>query len=546
MSAVFLVGGLAVAAALVAGGFQTQSALMRRVAVAAAVIVLLMSFTLASFRHVNENQVGIVAKSVGWTSLPPGKIIATEGEMGPQAYILPPGWHPWYWPFIFNIDLVDAVKIPAGQIGLLTASDGLPLPEGTAFAPEWPAGQEKRMAQDAEYFLTEGGGYRGPQTTVLGAGTHRINTKLFTVKIIPVTTIDKAMVGVIKSNVGKIHTADANQPPEAGRMAQLVAKGERGIWREPYLPSQYFLNTDAHEVTKISTQKHVVRYTEITARAGGAHDETEIMVRTSDGFTFPVDVRVEYEVKPEDAPLLVATVADDQVGLRTVMNSAVRAIFRNNAESVKAIDYVQQRSHQETQSLQMLKNEMSKIGVTISGVRIGNVGNPETLGTLLKTQTDREIALQEQATYKEQQRAAAQKKELTRTEQEAEEEKRLATARYSVQIAQQDKEKRIIAAGAEAEAIKIQAQAQADAYQLISQQIGPGNAALIEVLKIVGERGIQITPRVMVSGGKGDTAETQSTALIGTMLDTMVDRSADPATQPARPAQASPAPRGGR
>src|SRR4029078_6250290 len=99
----------------------------------------------------------------------------------------------------------------------------------------------------------------------------------------------------------------------------------------------------------------------------------------------------------------------------------------------------------------MLQREMPKSGVTITGVRIGNVGNAETLGSLLKTQTDREIALQEKATFKEQQLAQVQKKEIRRTQQHAEEEKRLATASSSVKIAQQDKEKQIIAAGAEAE-----------------------------------------------------------------------------------------------
>ncbi len=136
-------------------------------------------------------------------------------------------------------------------------------------------------------------------------------------------------------------------------------------------------------------------------------------------------------------------------------------------------------------------------------------------------------------TFQEQQRAAEQKKLLTKTEQEAEEEKRLATASYEVKIAQQDQQKRVIQAEAEAKAIEIQALAQADAYKQIAAQIGSSNAALIEVLKIVGERGIEITPRVMVSGG-GANGGNQGTALIGTMLDTMVDRT---------PVQAQPTPR---
>jgi regulator of protease activity HflC (stomatin/prohibitin superfamily) len=232
----------------------------------------------------------------------------------------------------------------------------------------------------------------------------------------------------------------------------------------------------------------------------------------------------------------VATVVDDQEGLRTIMDSAVRAIFRNNAEGVKALDYVKQRSHQETQSEALLIEELKSIGVTITGVRIGDVGNPETLGTLLKTQTDREIALQEQETFKEQQRAAEQKKQLTKTEQEAEEEKRLATAAYAVKIAENDKQKQVIAAQAEAESVEIKATAQANAYKLIAEQIGSNNAALVELLKIVGEKGIMITPRVMVTGGGASSGDGQTTALIGTMLDSMMQDSPQQGSTP-RPAQ---------
>ena len=65
---------------------------------------------------------------------------------------------------------------------------------------------------------------------------------------------------------------------------------------------------------------------------------------------------------------------------------------------------------------------------------------------------------------------------------------------------------------------------------MVAAQIGPGNAALLELLKIIGESGINITPRVMVIGGgngKG-TGGSEMTALIGTMLDTMLSRNEVP------------------
>ena len=124
---------------------------------------------------------------------------------------------------------------------------------------------------------------------------------------------------------------------------------------------------------------------------------------------------------------------------------------------------------------------MAGRGVTITAVRIGDVGTDDPdLQPLLKTQTDREIALQEQLTFQEQERAAEQKKRLTRTEQEAEEERRLATASYEVKIAEQAKEQRLIKAAAEAEAIRIEADGRAEAFRLVAAEIGSGNAALAE------------------------------------------------------------------
>ena len=515
MTFVSLLLGLVIAVAILSVIPKLPGTALRATAGIAAVLVLLLFFSLASFRFVPENKVGVVVKNALGPSLPPGQIIATRGEKGPQARILPPGWHPWLWPVIYDVEYHDVLDIKKGEVGLITAVDGQPLPEGEIYAPEWSQGEMSSML-DAQHFLTTGAGYKGPQASVLTPGQYRLNPKLFEVKMVEITNVPPANVAVLKSNIG--------ERPEggAGVAVRLVDEDQRGIRKAPLTEGEYYLNTDAYEVTLISTKETIVEFT--AGRGEGM--EREINVRTSDGFEFPVDVRVVYKIEPEQAPLVVARLRDDKLGLQDILHSSVRSIFRNNAQDVKALDYVQQRVAQEQRSTEMLADEMTQYGITVTAVRIADLGDDsERWQALLKTQTDREIALQEQQTYQEQQRAAEQKKELTRTEQEAEEERRLATARYEVQIAEQAKETRIIEAGAEAEAIKIRATAQANAYQLIADQIGKGNAALIEVLKIVGEQGVQITPRVMVSGaGNGQAGSAETIALIGTMLDAMVEK----------------------
>jgi regulator of protease activity HflC (stomatin/prohibitin superfamily) len=477
-------------------------------------VVLLIAFIAiiaTSIVKIDGDEVGIVEKKLFGGSLPEGKVLAINGENGVQAQTLAPGWHvKWKWQY--NITQIKMTEIKTGFVGLIQAADGQSLPAGVIYAPEW---KEPGKMLNAEYFLGQGEGYKGPQLSVLSPGRYRINTKLFTITSVPITNVTVGTVVVIKSNVGQ--SVDSED--------RLVEVGQKGVWKKPLTEGKYRLHTQAYEATPISIRQVKVSYTAEKEQGEGIGSQPmkPITVRSADGFTFPVDVRMTYKINSEDAPQVVATVGGDALVLDKLVTPAVRAIFRNNAEKVKALEYVQNRSKQEAQSTSMLKEELAKYGVTVLAVRIGDIGDEKSLGLLLKTQTDREIALQEQATFEEQQRAAEKQKELTKTKQEAEEEKRLATAMYNVQIAEQDKLKKIIGATAEAELIKVTAEAKALAYKKISEVIGPDNAALIEIMKVVAESNIRITPEVMVGGSSG---KGMTDALMGTLLRGMLDKEA--------------------
>ncbi len=531
MTIAVLLLGVFLGLTLIIASFRAPAGL-RIPGILAGVVVIAAFVPFSSLVYVAADRVGIVTKNALGDRLPGGRIIATDGQMGVQAEILPPGWHFGYWPVIYEVSTVDLIEVPADKVGLVEARDGLPLDAGQLFAPEVDKDAFKKMLEDANHFLGEGKGRKGPQSNVLTPGKYRVNTALFNVEMVDATDVDSATVAVLKSNFGTEPTLERTVL-EGDQPVLLARPGEKGVRADPLPPGKYPVNTRAYQITSISTKTTIIRFTAAQAQntRNGVEADFEqraITVRTSDGFTFPVDVRIEYKISPANAPIVVAELGSDGTPLLDRLNSTVRAVFRNNAEAVKALDYVNQRSIQESQSLEMIRREMADVGVEISAVRIGDVGDEESLGDLLKTQRDREIAVQEQITFQEQQKAAEQRKELTRTEQEAEEEKRLATASYEVQIAEQSQQRRIIEAEAEAQAITIEAQAQADAYRLIAEQIGKGNAALVELLRIVGDSGIQITPRVMVTGGAGNgggvAGNAETVALIGTMLDSMTTR----------------------
>ncbi len=492
-------------------GYEALPAWLRKLGPVAMLILVLLVVLVIVFAisvvKIDGDQVGLVEKKLGGGPLPQGRILAVTGENGIQAQVLTPGWHFFYWPWQYDVSKVSVIEIEQDRVGLLTAADGRSLPPDTIYAPEWET-PDKMI--DAKYFLDEGRGYKGPQLTVLKPGKYRLNTKLFSVTHVPVTNVEIGTVAVVKSNVGEIVESDA----------RLVEKGQRGIWNTPLSEGKYYLNTNAYEITKVSIRQVKVSYTmELERGELETQERRPISVRSKDGFTFPVDVRVSYRIDRENAPRVVATIGGDDLVLSKLVTPTVRAIFRNNAEQVKALGYVQNRSVQEQESASMLEKELSGYGVTVLAVRIGDVGDVETLGALLKTQTDREIALQEQATFEEQQRAAEKQKALESTRQEAEEEKRLATAAYGVKVAEQEKQKRIIDAQAEAEQVKLVAEAKAQAYKMVSEVIGADNAALLEIMKLVATEGIKITPDVMVGGPGGGMTD----ALMGTILKDMLN-----------------------
>jgi hypothetical protein len=155
--------------------FRTLSLSLRIVFV----LIALICLAATSYVHVESDEIAVLNEIYGTASLSGEHIVATNGEKGPQAEILTPGWHPWFLVnVIYQVESKKVVSIPSGKYGFLVAKDGLPLRPDQFLADAFPAGHELDML-DAQYFLTHGG-ERGPQTTILTPGTFRLNTHLGT------------------------------------------------------------------------------------------------------------------------------------------------------------------------------------------------------------------------------------------------------------------------------------------------------------------------------------------------------------------------------
>ena len=171
---------------------------------------------------IRERQVGIVIKKFGARSLPPGHLLALEGEAGYQADTLAPGLHFGYFRWQYRIQKTAVTVVPQGEIALVVAADGAPTPSERILGKI----VECDDCQDARKFLLNGG-EKGRQLAILTAGTYRINRALFTV-ITSETAADHGMLPaqlflqrVEPDMVGIVTTLDG-KPIEAGEIAGPV------------------------------------------------------------------------------------------------------------------------------------------------------------------------------------------------------------------------------------------------------------------------------------------------------------------------------------
>lgn len=207
-------------------------------------------------RIIKEDESGLVIKRFG-APLPAGRIVATAGEAGYQAAMLPPGFHFPVWRFRYKVEKVPVVVVPAGEIALVVAADGATIPQERVLARAVPCSD----FQDAHAFLL-GGGERGRQIAFLTAGTYRINPALFEVVTartaerygihpsrLRIRQIPTECVGIVTTLDGaSIPAGDLAGPPCEGHdsfqngQAFVDVGGCRGLQEQVLLAGSWNLN----------------------------------------------------------------------------------------------------------------------------------------------------------------------------------------------------------------------------------------------------------------------------------------------------------------
>ena len=504
--------------------------------------------------------------------------IYNGGQKGPQVEILTPGTYRIhtqsiaidntsdYKPGLFTVRLFDATIITENQIGLVEALDGAPL-DPRDYVAQAVTGHDN--FQDSNEFIAKGG-QRGPQKDILLPGTYYINPLVFKVIMESAKEVKPGEVAVIVSNVGKdptheireamaskirekmereeeeqVHLAaekldrvDGDETSieeikaelvsgdpadkrldQGAHEAYVVPEGFRGIQESVVGPGKYYVNTLATTPIVIPTTNMTVEWT--AEKIDNSFDPFAVI--SKDGFTMQLEVRVVFRVKPEDAPFMVAKIGNTDRLIQNVMHPLIDSIFRNQASESSAMAYLQNRHEEQERAEARVRMHLLKYHVDVVNVLICHIHLPEEL---MKTQTEKILAEQKQSMFDAQREAETKRIELEKTRAHADNQKNLMEATVGVEISAKRSEQRqreadgeayyISSTGkAEAEKMRLIGEAQGVAYREQVNALGANGVALVETLKVIGEKGVRITPDIMASGGGNGNGEGGG---IGTLL----------------------------
>jgi uncharacterized membrane protein YqiK len=441
------------------------------------------------------------------------RFLTAGGEKGRQIGILTAGTYRINTALFDVITSADAQAngmsrgelslhhVEPDKVGIVTTLDGRPIENGEIAGPLIP---DHDNFQNAQAFLA-GGGRRGLQEQILLSGTWNLNPWFVRVEQVPMLEIPIGHVGVVISFVGMAHEDVSGLEFKHG---DLVNTGHKGVWVTPLYPGKHPVNTRVMKVERVPTTNIVLNWASRTESHNYDAKLSSITVRSRDGFGFNLDVAQIIHVGALDAPKVISRVGSMQNLVDHVLQPIVGNYFRNSAQSHTVLDFLSARSERQTEAARHIREALAAYDVQAIDTLIGDINPP---AALMETQTDRKIAEEQRKTYEVQEAAQKQRQQLVRETAVADIQQQVVGAEQGVNIAELqagahikkatgDAEATRLRAIGESEAIRATGAAKAEAYRAGVEAIGPQGYTTLQLMQIVGERGVRIVPDVSVTG----------------------------------------------
>jgi uncharacterized membrane protein YqiK len=391
------------------------------------------------------------------------------------------------------------------------------------------------------------GGCRGLQEQIILAGQYNLNPWFVEIKLADLFEVPIGHVGVVVSFVGS-ELKDISG--ETFTHGNIVPRGGKGVWSDPLYPGKHPLNMDCMRIELVPTTNIVLNWANARTEAHKLDEKlSTICVRSRDGFTFNLDVSQIINIGATKAPWVISRVGSVKNLVNQVLEPLVGNYFRNSAQNYIVLDFLSARSDRQREAREHISKAIFEYDVQSVDTLIGDITPP---APLMDTLTARKLAEEQKKTYDAERLAQETRKTLEAEKALAEKQRELVNEEQNIVIAQRKAQASVKSAEGESTAISTRAAGEAEAIrrrgtaegEIIAikgeneakavQAVGLAKAeaarkgveamgeyfGILQIFTILAEKGIRLTPDVLVAGGErgGGAASDAVLALLAAQM----------------------------
>ncbi len=330
--------------------------------------------------YVEPGYMAIVTAKTG-DALPPGQILAKKGQKGIQEDVLGEGRH-FRDPFLYDVEITSAITIPPGKVGLVTSKVGSDLPPGEFLAEPGQKGIWRRLLGPGRYRLNPYGyqidlldaisipigyvgvvtslsgkqapeglfaerGQKGVRADILHPGLYYANPKEFRIDVLEIGVNQVSLLGKEGSAVVTKKVAIQQQANVAVGALQQQALMEQQERRRDYLERarppeapvaapMKKLPPQAKPQPSPAPRPHAA----VEAAVPGFVINQFVTFPSRDGFEISLDMTVEFELKPESIAWVFRQFGDLPAVVDKIIMPQILSVSRLKGSAYRATDFI--------------------------------------------------------------------------------------------------------------------------------------------------------------------------------------------------------------
>ena len=318
--------------------------------------------------YVEPNEMAVITAKVG-EDLPPGQILGKKGQQGVQENVLGEGRH-FLNPILYERTVLPVTIIPAGKVGVVTSKVGKELPEGEFLAASGQKGIWKNVLGPGKYRLNPFGytldildaisvpiGYVGVVTSLSGEqapegkfagpkqkgiladilqpGLYYVNPREFKVDILEIGVNQVSLLG--KGGAAVITKAQIVTQNRAMDELQSKVLMEQKDKRAEYLSGAGSRLQQAAPAAPMAAEARVQK----PAQGGATFVLNQFVEFPSrDGFEISLDMTVEFELLPENIAWIFRSYGDLPAAVDKIIMPQILSISRLKGSAYGARDFI--------------------------------------------------------------------------------------------------------------------------------------------------------------------------------------------------------------